>query len=71
MIYAIRGIGKTWFALQMANAVATGDHFLMWKAKKPSEVLYIDGEMPLKLLKDRITQINNSSIKTSSNLILA
>ena len=70
MIYAIRGIGKTWFALQMANAVATGDHFLMWKAKKPSEVLYIDGEMPLKLIKDRITQINNSSINASSNLKL-
>ena len=54
----------------MANAVATGDHFLMWKAKKPSEVLYIDGEMPLKLIKDRITQINNSSINASSNLKL-
>ena len=67
MIYAT-GKLKNLVCPSDSKCSATGDHFLMWKAKKPSEVLYIDGEMPLKLIKDRITQINNNSIKASSNL---
>ena len=37
MIYAARGTGKTMFSLNLANAVATGTDFLMWKARIPQK----------------------------------
>ena len=54
MIYAERGVGKTWFALGGALAVASGKKFMVWNAPHPRGVLYIDGEMPLAMLKERI-----------------
>jgi hypothetical protein len=46
MAFAWRGVGKTWFALGHAYAIATGGKFLKWKAPQARRVLYIDGEMP-------------------------
>jgi len=46
MIYAARGVGKTHFAMHIAQALATGGRFLQWQAAKPVPVLYVDGEMP-------------------------
>ena len=63
MIYSIRGVGKTWMALEIAYAVASGSSFLNWKAELPSGVLYIDGEMPLSLMQERLTTIENSRKK--------
>ncbi|MBT3508840.1 MAG: AAA family ATPase [Nitrospina sp.] len=57
MIYATRGLGKTWVALQIAYAVSSGGEYLNWKAEKAAGVLYIDGEMPLAVMKERLTQI--------------
>lgn len=54
MLYAMRGIGKTFMALGMAAAVATGSKFLRWTADFPKRVLYIDGEMPAAAMKERI-----------------
>src|SRR3984957_8949192 len=53
MLYAPRGVGKTWVALGIAHAIASGGQFLRWSAKSPRRVLYIDGEMPMSLLKER------------------
>jgi hypothetical protein len=53
MLFAHRGIGKTFVGLNIAHAVATGGAFLRWKAPHPRGVLYIDGEMPAKALQDR------------------
>ncbi|WP_156504443.1 AAA family ATPase, partial [Oleiphilus sp. HI0066] len=36
MIYAPRGIGKTFFSLNIAHAVATGTSFLGWEVKQPT-----------------------------------
>ena len=41
-----RGIGKTFFGLNVAYAVASGGSFLCWKAGSPMRVMYIDGECP-------------------------
>lgn len=57
MIAAARGVGKTHVALGIAYAVATGKNFLSWSAPKPHKVLYIDGEMPLVLLQERLQMI--------------
>lgn len=54
MVYAPRGIGKTWFSLQLAISVATGQDFWAWETTSPSRVLYIDGEMTLADIKSRI-----------------
>lgn len=57
MIYAQRGIGKTFFALEVALAVAYGDSYLSFNAPKPARVLYIDGEMPSNTMQERLAQI--------------
>jgi hypothetical protein len=53
MVFAERGIGKTWVGLNIAHATAGGGGFLRWRASRPSRVVYIDGEMPAGVLKDR------------------
>ena len=53
MIFAPRGVGKTWIALGIAHAVASGGDFLGWRAARPRSVLYIDGEMPAQMLQER------------------
>jgi putative DNA primase/helicase len=53
MVFAERGIGKTWVALNIAHAVTGGGVFLRWNAPRSRRVVYIDGEMPAGALKDR------------------
>jgi hypothetical protein len=57
MVFASRGQGKTFFALSLAYAIATGGQFLRWKAEKPRKVLYIDGEMPAGKMQERLARI--------------
>ncbi|MFO3149638.1 AAA family ATPase, partial [Legionella pneumophila serogroup 1] len=57
MVYAKRGVGKTFFALEVAVAVAYGTSFLSFKAPKPAKVLYVDGEMPANVMKERLAEI--------------
>lgn len=52
-IFAFRGVGKTWFALRMAQALATGGKLGDWQAHESVKVLYVDGEMPPDLMRDR------------------
>jgi putative DNA primase/helicase len=55
MIYAKRGIGKTFFALHLACSIAGGcDIFGRWKVEKSRRVLYIDGEMPANTMQERL-----------------
>ena len=60
MVYAPRGIGKTFFGLNVAYAVASGGSFLCWKAEAPMRVMYIDGEMPAVTMQERLAAIVNS-----------
>jgi AAA domain/IclR helix-turn-helix domain len=61
MVFASRGIGKTWFALSIAHAVASGSAFLSWQAPRPRRVLYIDGEMPAATLQARYAEVIGAS----------
>jgi putative DNA primase/helicase len=54
MIFGPRGCGKTHIGLGIALAVAAGDRFLRWTASRPARVLYLDGEMPAKVLQGRL-----------------
>lgn len=59
-VYAYRGVGKTFFALNVAYAVATGKSFLGWHSPCPKRVLYIDGEMPAADMQSRIRTVRGS-----------
>jgi hypothetical protein len=63
MVYAKRGVGKTYFALWAAYAVASGGQFLNWRAEKPRKILYIDGEMPGAAMKERLGEIVKANDK--------
>jgi putative DNA primase/helicase len=57
MLYSKRGVGKTFLSLGISIAVASGSPFLKWNAPTPRKVLYVDGEMPLSSLKQRLFDI--------------
>ncbi len=57
MVYAQRGVGKTWFTLSAAIAVASGGGFLGFRAPTPQKVLVLDGEMPAATLQERVASI--------------
>jgi AAA domain len=57
MLYAPRGIGKTLLGLSIGSAVASGGPLLRWTAPNPRRVLYVDGEMPLASLQERLRAI--------------
>ena len=60
MVYAWRGVGKTHFSLNLANAVAIGGSFLGWEAPQPAKILYVDGEMPGAAIQTRLSAIIQS-----------
>ena len=53
-IHAMRGVGKTRFALSVAYAVATGKPLLDWQVEQRARVLYVDAELDLDDLKGRL-----------------
>ena len=73
MIFAKRGVGKTYFALFLACKIAKGENLFddRWKVNKQWKVLYIDGEMPANAMQERLktllvdsSDIDNLSIIT-------
>jgi putative DNA primase/helicase len=58
MLYAPRGVGKTLLGLSIGLAVASGARLLRWSAPEPRRVLYVDGEMPLVSLQERLRAIS-------------
>ena len=54
IIYAERGLGKTWMVLGMATAMAGGSACGPWKANGSWKTLYVDGEMPVESIDQRI-----------------
>jgi len=61
MIYAPRGLGKTYLALSIAHIVASGGTLLGWLAPTPRRVLCLDGEMPMDGLQERLRGIAAAS----------
>jgi KaiC/GvpD/RAD55 family RecA-like ATPase len=57
MLFAPRGVGKTYVALAMAYAIATAGRFLNWSAPTPRSVLYVDGEMPANEMQERMRRL--------------
>jgi putative DNA primase/helicase len=58
MLYAPRGVGKTLLSLSIGLAVASGSPLLRWQTPRQRRVLYVDGEMPLVSLQERLRAIS-------------
>jgi hypothetical protein len=54
LLTAATGLGKTNFGLALAIRIAAGVDFMHWRARRPARVLYIDGEMSRRLLRQRV-----------------
>ena len=55
ILYAPRGVGKTFAALSVAVAVASGGAVFNWRAPMPKKTLYVDGEMPATSMQSRLS----------------
>lgn len=54
MVYSPPGVGKSLFAMSTALAVSGAGEFLGWKSPKARKTLLVDGEMPERVLRDRM-----------------
>ena len=58
MLVAPRGIGKSWFCMFLAHAIASGrNRFLGWDINQKFPVLYVDGEMSKADIKERFDSL--------------
>ncbi len=57
MVYAPRGMGKTYASLSMAIGIAAGGSVMKWRAPVPRRTIYIDGEMPAGAVQERLAQL--------------
>jgi putative DNA primase/helicase len=71
-IFAFRGVGKTWLALAIAQALSTGGKLGEWQAHEAVKVLYVDGEMPPDLMRERCDglQASNANLEFLNHEIL-
>ena len=60
LLYGPRGLGKTFLAMGIAWAAASGASFLNWHASRPRRVLYIDGEMAAVDLQARLKLLGSA-----------
>lgn len=63
MLYAPRGMGKTYVGLSFALAIASGGMALRWRAPEARRVLHIDGEMPAGQLQERLVELVRAAPK--------
>jgi KaiC/GvpD/RAD55 family RecA-like ATPase len=52
------GSGKTMFTMGLCKSIVSGQSFGNWTVKNKSKVLYVDGELPVYLMKERIQLLN-------------
>jgi hypothetical protein len=57
MAYGPRGAGKTMLMLGLTIGLTTGKPFLKWLIYHQTGVLYVDGEMPLVELRERVVNL--------------
>jgi hypothetical protein len=70
IIYARRGVGKTWLGQLIAKAVSIGGRVGEWEAPRPAKVLYVDGEMPPDLMRDRDKGLGSGEVEYLNHSIL-
>jgi len=63
MIFAKRGVGKTWLALLIGMAATRKLKIGKWETATPTGCLYIDGEMAAEDLRGRLMDLNISQFQ--------
>jgi len=58
LISGWRGVGKTWLALSLLDAITRGEPFGPWKSTNPVNCLYLDGEMAGGDIQSRYKELN-------------
>lgn len=66
-VFARRGLGKTWFSIALACAIAAKNQLGPWSVHSNLPVLYIDGEMPSETICQRIAGLGASDNLTVLN----
>lgn len=66
LVYAAAGVGKTFFSLNVAFAVASGGSYLGWYAGRPRRVLFCDGEMQKHELQERVCDIYDAAVRDAN-----
>jgi putative DNA primase/helicase len=61
MVFGQRGLGKTYFGLSLAMSVSQGTSFMKWPISEPGGVLYVDGEMWLGDIRERLKKFTHTS----------
>jgi len=59
ILYAKRGIGKTWFSLALAVAITRKQLIGRWEPVTPVGCIYLDGEMPRDEIQARLKKLTN------------
>src|SRR4051812_19701952 len=54
LVYGPAGVGKSFFALGLAWAAASGGSFLGWRAPRPHRVQFVDGELGAAAVRERL-----------------
>jgi hypothetical protein len=70
MLVGPTGLGKTNLLIAIAVPLAAGRGFLHWPAHRAARILYIDGEMPSRLIKQRLAAAVRRAGCRSDNLVL-
>jgi hypothetical protein len=60
LITGFRGAGKTWFGLSLFHAITYGENFGPWKTVNPVNALYLESEMSIEDIRDRIHAIGTN-----------
>ncbi len=68
MVAAERGLGKTFFGMSLAVALANGEKFMKWDIKKPCGVWYVDGELEHSDFRDRFNYFLSNGKATKARL---
>lgn len=63
LLYAPRGIGKTFFALQLAHAISTQSPFLKWVSDGEYKTCLFDGEMGRERLTNRFRKLDKGAFQ--------
>jgi putative DNA primase/helicase len=71
LISGWRGTGKTWFSLGIASYLTMGNKFFgPWEIVNPIPVLYVDGEMSLYSMQQRLNLLGHEENKEKAPLFI-
>ncbi len=61
LVYAWRGVGKTWWALALGTAITSGKNFGPWPVNGQVRCLILDAEMASQDLQKRLSKLNKAT----------